>query len=576
MKTKLVNENFKSDWVKNLLISRGVDGARMEEFLHPSWANISDPTLLDNIETAAHIILDAVENGDNIGLVIDSDVDGITSATIIYQYLHEVKPDVNIIYFFHAGKQHGLEDCWENFIEAGVSLVIEPDAGINDRKHHEKLGEHNIGVVVLDHHEYEQAGFYKNACYVDNQTSPNYPNKSLAGCGVTWQACRMMDRILGKNYADKYIDLVALGCASDVMSPLTFENRAIFDIGFSHIYNPTFKAFCDKQAYSMQNTVNYTTVAFYVAPFINACMRTGEPEEKLLMYKMFLHPERIVESHKRGAKGESVSILEEGLRVLTNVKARQQRLIDQYLGSFRGKILENGLSENNIIVIPLTDEDDFTSELNGLLAMKLSGEFHKPCLFLRASTDGLSKGSARNPNGSPISDLKSFYGDCPYVAWAFGHASAHGVAIQTNHLDDFVKWFNKKSSCYTFNENSYEVNFELRATDEYLDKLCTEVGHYDDLWGGNNPTPVISVRQVHLDFKDITIQGKNKDSIKFNVNGVACVMFRCKEIIEELSRHEHLTLNFVGKANLNEWNGHTSPQLIIEEIEIEENNLLEF
>jgi single-stranded-DNA-specific exonuclease len=576
MKTKLVNENFKSDWVKNLLIARGVDSGRLEEYLHPTWENIADPSKLDNCEAAANRIIKAAKENEHIGLVIDSDVDGITSSTIIYRYLHEINPDLEITYFFHDGKQHGLEDSWEKFIDAKVSMVIEPDAGINDKEFHDKLGEANIDTVVLDHHEYENGGFSTHAIYVDNQTSPNYENKSLAGCGVTWQACRMMDEILGTSYSEKYIDLVALGCAADVMSPLSYENRMIFEEGFSHITNPTFKAFCDKQAYSMQNIVNYTSVAFYVAPLINACMRTGEPEEKLLMYKMFLHPERIVESHKRGAKGEQVSILEEGLRVLTNVKARQQRLIDKYLINFRGKILENGLTDNNIIVIPLTDEDDFTSELNGLLAMKLSGEFHKPCLFLRAGDDGLSKGSARNPNGSPISDLKEFYKECPYVEWVFGHASAHGVAVQTKHLDDFVDWFNKKSSCYTFNENSYEINFDLRPTDEYFEELCTEIGRWDNLWGGNNPVPVISMKQVHLNKKDITIQGKSQDSIKFTLNGVACVMFKCKNIIDQIQEDGEVCLNFVGRANLNTWMGRTSAQLIIDDIEVIKDNVMEF
>lgn len=577
MRTTLVNENFKSDWVKNLLMSRGVQGGDLIKILHPGKENISNPKLLENVEAAAQEIINAVDLKKHIGLVIDSDVDGITSGTIIYKYLHELDPEVNITYFFHDGKQHGLEDTWEKFIEAKVDMVIEPDAGINDMKYHNLLGAQGINTVVLDHHEYEGGGFSECAIYVDNQTSPNYPNKSLAGCGVTWQTCRMMDKLLQYDYADKYIDLVALGCAADVMSPLTPENRAIFTLGFGNIKNPTFRAFCDEQAYSMQNVVNYTSVAFYIAPFINACMRTGEPEEKLLMYKMFLHPEREVESHKRGAKGETVSILEEGLRVLTNVKARQKRLIDKYLVDFRGRVLENGLNENNIIVIPLTDEDDFTSELNGLLAMKLSGEFHKPCLILRASPDGLSKGSARNPNGSPISDLKEFYSDCPYVGWAFGHASAHGVAVKTNHMNDFIKWFNEKSSCYTFNENTYETNFEVRATDTYFRDLCMEIGEHADLWGGNNPEPVICMKQVHINFKDITVQGKNQDSIKFNVNGVACVMFKCKELIDKMRAiSDEMVISFVGKANLNSWMGNVSPQLIITEIEVEKEDLLGF
>lgn len=206
MKTKLVNENFKSDWVKNLLISRGVDGGRLEEFLHPTWENIAEPDKLSNCVPAADRILRAVENKEHIGLVIDSDVDGITSATIIYRYLHELNPDIEITYFFHDGKQHGLEDTWAKFIDAKVNMVIEPDAGINDKEYHDKLGEAGIDVVVLDHHEYENGGFSENAIYVDNQTSPNYINKSLAGCGVTWQACRMIDRFNKTNYAEKYID----------------------------------------------------------------------------------------------------------------------------------------------------------------------------------------------------------------------------------------------------------------------------------------------------------------------------------------------------------------------------------
>jgi hypothetical protein len=291
MKTKLVNENFKTNWVENLLLSRGVQGGDLKKFYDPTWENISSPDLLDNVEAAAQEIIKAVKEHKHIGLIVDCDVDGITSGTVIYSYLHELDPDVNITYFFHSGKQHGLEDCWENFIEAGADIVIEPDSGINDKQYHDLLGEKGIRTMVLDHHEYEGHGYSDYAIYVDNQTSPQYPNKSLAGCGVTWQTCREMDKLLGLSYADKYIDLVALGCASDVMSPLTLENRAVFDIGFDNVQYPTFKAFCDKQSYSMGGVVDYTTVAFYVAPLINACMRTGEADEKLLMYKMFLHPD---------------------------------------------------------------------------------------------------------------------------------------------------------------------------------------------------------------------------------------------------------------------------------------------
>ena len=142
---------------------------------------------------------------------------------------------------------------------------------------------------------------------------------------------------------------------------------------------------------------------------------------------------------------------------------------------------------------------------------------------------------------------------------------------------DFIKWFNEKSSCFTFNENSYEVNFELRPTDDYFEELCTEIGQYEDLWGGNNPTPVISMKQVHINRKDIAIQGNNHDSIKFTVNNVACVMFKCRDVVEQVANSSgELVVSFVGKANLNEWYGHVNAQLIIEDIEIEKEDLTGF
>ena len=88
---------------------------------------------------------------------------------------------------------------------------------------------------------------------------------------------------------------------------------------------------------------------------------------------------------------------------------------------------------------------------------------------------------------------------------------------------------------------------------------------------------MISMKQVHLKASEIKVQGKNQDSIKFDVNGVACVMFRCKDVINEINAAGNdLTISFVGKANLNEWMGKISAQLIIEDIEILEDNPLEF
>lgn len=568
MNVQLVNENFKNNWVNNILISRGIHPEIIDDIKHPSLHFIQPPNALVNISVGAAAILDAVNNKKHIGMIIDSDTDGITSATIMYTYLHELDEDVNITYFFHEHKQHGLEDCWEKFIDAKVDLVIEVDAGINDAAYHDLLGEANIITVVGDHHIYEGNGMSKYAIYIDNQCSPNYTNKSLAGCGVSWQICRMIDILNHTDYAFKYIDLVALGCCADVMSPITLENRVIFEYGFSHPQHPMFLALLDKQSYSMKNVVNYTTVAFYIAPLINAMMRTGTAEEKLLMYKAFLHPSRTVESNKRGAKGEIVNILEEACRVLANVKARQTRLTDKYEEIINYRIMSEGLDDNNVIVIRLQDSDDFASELNGLIATKISNKYHKPCYIVRDGLDNLTKGSGRNPTGSPIDDLKELVDTCPYIDHTLGHSQAHGCFIHTPSVDKFVEWFNEQTKNLNFNSNTYNINFLINSEDNHLYSLCQDVVDNINLWGGDNPVPVVYLNHFILHPEDIKIMGQNKDTISFTIGGVKCIKFLSKKLGEELAALKRpIVIDLIGTPDANVYQGRTSVQLKITDLE---------
>lgn len=53
--------------------------------------------------------------------------DGYTSAAMVYRYIKNLNPDINIKYYLHTGKQHGLTD--DITIDDGINLLIIPDAG---------------------------------------------------------------------------------------------------------------------------------------------------------------------------------------------------------------------------------------------------------------------------------------------------------------------------------------------------------------------------------------------------------------------------------------------------------------
>ena len=107
MKTNLINVNFQEDYVRNLLMSRGV--ADVEKYINPTEDCLQHPSALKNIRLAAALYMRIVKAGGKVLIVVDSDNDGYTSAAIIYQYTKRMNSECQVDYWLHEGKQHGLQ-----------------------------------------------------------------------------------------------------------------------------------------------------------------------------------------------------------------------------------------------------------------------------------------------------------------------------------------------------------------------------------------------------------------------------------------------------------------------------------
>lgn len=374
MKCKLVNKDIRENYTNELLMERGLNPEELQYFLDvPDDSYLQQPLDLDYIEQAADMFehMTTTPNTDTIAVVVDSDVDGFTSAAIFIQYLRKWNTEVNIVPILHKGKGHGLSDTIEDVFELmkdnTVKYVVLPDSSSNDYEYHEQLGAEGIQCLVLDHHIVEpDTHFSDHAIIVNNQLSPNYKNKDLCGAGVTWQFCRYYDSLKGTSYADEYIDLAALGIISDMMSMLSLENRYIVHTGLNNINNYFFRALCEKQSFSMGGKVNPISVAFYITPLINAMIRAGAEDEKQRCFQAFIDGHALVESHKRGAKGTFEEVAIESARECTNARAKQNRILDKAVEELEIKIAKHDLLENKILFVRLEEDDQFPPELNGL------------------------------------------------------------------------------------------------------------------------------------------------------------------------------------------------------------------
>ena len=381
MKYNLINENFTSDYAVNLLKSRGV--IDLEIYKAPTADFLSAPSNLKNIAAAAGMYLRVVMNDkppySKVLIVVDSDCDGYTSASIIYQYTKRLNCHCKVDYWLHNGKQHGLSDHIDKLMDSDTQydLIILPDSSSNDAKYHDMLDEIHIPCLILDHHISDEE-LSNNAIVVNNQLSPKYENKELTGAGVVYQFCRYIDSLTGHTWADDYIDLAALGIVGDMGSVLDMENRYIIYKGLSkeNIKNDFFKCLLNKQAYSITGNsyptwddivakTNPISVAFYIVPLINAMIRVGTMEEKERLFLAFINGAEMVPCNKRGAKGTMERVDIESARECTNAKAKQDKLKKDVVDRLEAKIFKYDLLENKILFIRLEDTDKFPPELNG-------------------------------------------------------------------------------------------------------------------------------------------------------------------------------------------------------------------
>jgi single-stranded-DNA-specific exonuclease len=583
MKTKLVNDNFKNNYTVNLLRSRGIED--VEKYHKPTVDVLQDPRDLEHISEAAALLSATLDCGERILIVVDSDNDGFTSATIMYNYIKDVAPNAEIDYILHEGKQHGLQDHIQSLIDEGkkYGLIILPDSSSNDYVYHEQLKEINCAVLVLDHH-LTDTELSSNAVVVNNQLSPRYKNKELTGAGVVFQFCRYLDETWGLSFADKYMDLAALGIIGDMGSMLEIENRYIAHEGLKHINNKCFWAIARKQDYAITGktgpsdeeltaALNPISIAFYIVPLVNAMIRVGTMAEKRRLFEAFLDGDKMIPSGKRGAKGTLDKAGTEAARECSNARNRQNKILDEAVGAIEIKIHKYDLLENRVLFVRLDDDDDFPSELNGLVAMKLSAKFKRPTIVARLNKEGFNRGSMRGLNQSELVSFKDFLTESEMFEYVQGHDNAAGCSILNSHLTNFHKWANEALKTIDFGENCYNVNFERIAADADLADIVRDVDGYKDIWGQQNPEPLIHVSDINVTMSDVKIMGKNMDTVKIEKFGIAYMKFHAKDLIEDLRKYSKVKLEIVGRANVNYWGGNVIPQIFIDDYEVTDDAL---
>ena len=573
---------------EQVLTNRGIPYYDIHHWLNTTDADINDFNLLgaDRLRKAAQTLIKTISQDARALVIVDSDCDGFTSSALLINYLYDHFPawvQNHLDWFIHSGKQHGLSDVDVEWAAANYALILCPDASSNDYEYHLAFIDKGVDIIVLDHHEAEIVS--PNAIVINNQLC-EYPNKQLSGVGITWQFCRYLDSLMGTDYAENYLDLVALGNTADMMSLQSIETKHLILKGFrkENIHNPFIATIAERNAYSLGDTITPHGAAWYIAPFVNAMVRSGDEEEKELVFKSFLKFKAFdyIYSNKRGHKqGETEQLVIQAVRTCANVKTRQTKAQDDAMARLESRIEEENLMAHSVLLF-LLEPGEVEPNVAGLAANKIMGKYQRPCAVLTrreresdatptlvARKYDCYEGSARGCDKADVSNFKDICEDTGLIQYVAGHQGAFGLGILPEDVDSFLE-ATDRALRYMPTEPVHYVDYIYSNTNVDPTQVL-EIAELDGVWGKDVDESFVAIDGLKVTPNMVTVYVKKNNTLKITLpNRLSIMLFNAPdELCEKLQNTQgYVEMDIIGKPKKNEYNGWVSPQVVIEEYAI--------
>lgn len=534
--------------LSKVLLSKGIQTAQAaKQFLYDWKQTAYDPYLMKDMDLAVDAVLAALEQKEPITVYGDYDCDGITSTAILVDFLRSLGGKADYYIPDRLTEGYGISiPAVDIILKRGTKLIITVDCGISAWKEVAYAMEQGCKVVVTDHHQCPKQ--LPEAMAVINPHRPDctYPFKMLAGVGVTYKLIQAI--CLRKNMGDfyyKYVDLVSLGTVADVVS-VTDENRKIVSMGVDNLLqtrNLGLSALVELSGIGKYK-ITAQSFAFGLSPRINAAGRMGNAELALHL---------ILSQTPEDAKE---------LAYLLDVSNKQRQLVESDdMAEVNRLVAENPqILQQKVLVL---SSPKFHHGVAGIVAAKVSEQYHKPCILLVEESDengvAVARGSARSLRGINIFELLT---RCETLLLEYGgHALAAGLSLTMDHVPALTQQLND----YIFHMDDSVFEQCLQADLEVEPEEIT-VEHIDSLsllepFGHENENPVFLTQKMVLrDAKALGAEGKHLrltlEKNHFSIDAIAFNMGPRMELLEIGAEYDILY-----HLENNAWRNRVTPQM---------------
>jgi single-stranded-DNA-specific exonuclease len=567
-----------STLLAQLLINRDIaDAAQANVFLQPKLSGLIDPSEMPGIKPAVERLKWAIRNNEKITVYGDYDVDGITGVAVLWKVLRLLGADVDYYIPHRIDEGYGLnEDAIGSLSESGSKILVTVDCGVTAIKAAELARQIGLDLIITDHHQFDSE-LPEAVAVVHPALEESYPNQDSAGAMVAFKLAWAIANEFNSGpklqpelraFMINATSLAAMGTIADIVD-LRGENRVLASYGL--------KALPDCELSGIQaliETAGLTGhrldsfhIGFRLAPMLNAAGRMG-------------HARLAVELLTSGSQSRSMQIAE----YLKEQNGQRQKCERKIFKQACEMIVQRDLNHPDRKSIVLAGENWHIGVI-GIVASRLVDKYHRPTIMIGlpfsnnsqsespANLDtaqiGIAQGSARSiPGFCMISGLRA----CTEHLNSFGgHKMAAGITIETGKIDRFAVGFEDYAQQ---NLNEEDVTFKLHIDTivplgQFQRETVSELQMLGP-FGEGNPEPVFATKGLRLASppKRVGTGGEHLQLIVTdNTATMRCIGFGFGRLEKKMLEHEFF--NAAYKPQFNTYNGNTSVELVLADIQFE-------
>ena len=551
------------DLVKNILRGRGFESdPEIKKFLNPSIKEyMPDPAVLQDMDVAARIIADAVQNNQKIAIYGDYDVDGITSTAVFVKYLRAAGADVVWHLPTREGEGYGLNNqAIDEIVQLGANLLVTVDCGISgieEVKHARQCG---LRVVVTDHHSPDSALPDADAVVNPKRADDTSGLTYLAGVGVAFLTLvalnrELKSRGLGLDNSElmNFMDLVALGTICDTM-PLIGLNRAFVATGLKVLglqQNLGLRVLMDIAGIKKPSVY---AAGFALGPRLNAA---GRLDSAMPALDLLLTDNALI-AHDLANKLHEMN--QERIDIQNAIMMRAVQMADNCCATGKCSLFVCG--------------ENWHGGVMGIIAGRLKDKYNLPSCVATKS-DGQINGSGRSIPGVDLGKIIHDALAAGIISEGGGHAAAAGFSLQAENESAFCE-FLERAVAQQLNgqlpEQEIVADAQIDAGGATM-KLVQRLSAMEP-FGQGNPEPVLILTGAtlryatvmgsgaHLRGSVMTSTGAQLAFVGFNLVGTPVGDF----LLDDANTNTKIKL--LGKLKENEYNGRIGVQFVLEDVAI--------